>query len=62
MGGDILACYPTTIIGKLIAKVTKSEISHIAVKVSPTLVMEASYFGVKLSKIDEYIGKSKTLP
>jgi uncharacterized protein YycO len=61
MRGDILACYSTTFIGKLISKFTGSNVSHVAIKISDTLIMEASWFGVKLAKIDPYLGKSKVL-
>lgn len=51
MKGDILACYGYDTISELIEKVTNSNTTHIAVKISDKYIMESSWFGVKLSKI-----------
>jgi hypothetical protein len=61
MKADIIACYPTTFISKIICWVTSCPISHFALKMSDTLIVEASWFGAKISKLSDYSGKYKVL-
>lgn len=61
MKADIVACYATTWVSKLIQWVTGAKITHVAIKVSDTLIMESSWFGVKLSKLSCYEKEQYTI-
>lgn len=52
MKADILAYYPTSLIGRLIVKITKGDVSHVCIVVGNDLVMDAGWFGIKLRKLD----------
>jgi hypothetical protein len=52
MKADILAYYPTSLIGRLIVRVTKGDVSHVCIVVGNDLVMDAGWFGIKLRKTD----------
>jgi hypothetical protein len=60
MEADIIACYPTSWFSYLIQKITKKDITHIAISIDDKYVMETSYNGIKMSKLED-VGKYKIL-
>ena len=53
MKADIIACYPKSIIGKLISYITNYEISHVAIMINNNLIAESDWFGVRVRKIED---------
>lgn len=52
MVGDIILCYGTGWISKLIKFATKSKISHVGVMISEDLMAESYWWGVRLTRLD----------
>lgn len=51
MKADILACWSNTWVDRLIRTVVGEDITHIAIKVSDTMIMESTWLGTQLSPI-----------
>jgi len=53
MKADIIAFEGRTLVSKLIKLITKKKVTHIAIMVGDYVLMETSFFGVRLRKLKE---------
>ena len=61
MKADIIACYPKSLIGRIISYITKCEISHVAIMIDDENIIESDWLGVKQSKLKDIIGPENNL-